>query len=134
MKTKNKARYKINCEFIVSDQDIKQYNELPNNLPDSKLSEKQIEFVFCLYHKYIAGKITMGGGTDLYEVEKREKWPSGPRMKTHEAMRIALDNLIYLNSRKELTAEQASDLFYSTLTCRETYCKLIQSIYEPTKK
>lgn len=134
MKTKDKIAYKISSNFIVNDQDIKQYNELPDNLPETRLNKKQIELVYRLYHKYIAGKITVGWGTDLYEVEKREKWPSGPRMKTHEAMRIALGNLIYLNSKKELTAEQASDLFHSTLTCRETYCKLVQSIYEPTKK
>jgi hypothetical protein len=72
----------------MSEQEIKQYEELPKNLPNSNLTKKQIEFVESLYYKYLSGKITDGRGRDLYELEKKENWLSGPRVKSYEAMRM----------------------------------------------
>lgn len=110
--------------------EIKQYNELPDNLPETKLMTKQIQFVQSLYHKYIENKIVKGYGTQLFEIEQKERWPSGPRVKRHEAMRIILNNLVYLNtSAKEMTAEKAAEKFHSTLSCRKSYQILVDKAY-----
>jgi len=129
-RTKKPIFAKLRPEFVMSPEDIAALNSLPDNLPETKLTAKQRDLVFSLHHKYLENKVTIGWGTNLYEVEQREKWPSGPRVKIHEAMRMILGNLAYLNSKPELTAEDAASLFYGSLTCRKTYTKLIQSAYQ----
>lgn len=126
---KEKIMYRLLDSLIMLPEEIKTYNELPDNLPQTVLTAKQKNLVFELYYKYLSGKICIGWGTDLSDVEKREKWPSGHRMKGHEAQRIILCNLIFINSKPTLTAEEAADKFHSCLTCRETYVKLVQSAY-----
>ncbi len=126
----NKIAYKIIDTLIMDKEDINQYNELPSNLPETILTKKQKNLVEGLYYKYLAHKNTVGWGTDLYELEKREKWPSGHRMKTYEAMRIILNNLVHINEKRELTSTQAADTFYSSLTCRESYVALLQKAYK----
>lgn len=96
--------YKLKPEFLLLPEEIEQYNALPDNLPDNKLTKKQIELVSTLYYKYITKNIdNQSWGKDMYKVEKEEKWPSGPRVKDHEAKRMILTNLVYLNTRPELT-------------------------------
>lgn len=116
-------------EYKMSKLEIEEYNALPDNLPENKLTAKQIELVDRLYRKYIGGKITMGWGTELYQVEKSEKWPSGPRVKTHEAKRFVLGNLVEKQDSKRMNYKKAAQMFWSAITCRPAYGKLIQEIY-----
>lgn len=117
-------------EFVMTREEVKQYNELPDNLPDVKLTQKQKDFIHSLYYKYLSGKVVKGWGLDLFQIEKGEKWPSGPRMKTHEAMRIVLNQLVRSQDRKKMTGGKAIDFFFTALSCRESYQILVSKIYE----
>jgi len=121
---------KIRPEFIMLQSDIKSYNELPDNMPDIKLKESQKTLVSHLYRKYVGGKITRGWGQELFEVEMKEKWPSGPRMKTHEAKRIILNNLVELQAKQKLSVKDSAKMFFGALTCRDCYVTLIKEVYE----
>ena len=113
----------------MTKSEIEQYNELPDNLPDNTLTKKQQEFIRSLYNKYISRPIDSQSYYEgMYEVEKKESWPSGPRMKWHEAMRIILSNLVEQQGRK-LTNKEAARKFHSAITCRPMYAKLLHEIY-----
>ncbi|MDD5356439.1 MAG: hypothetical protein PHY56_07890 [Candidatus Omnitrophica bacterium] len=122
---------KIKKEFQMTQDEISNYRALPDNLPDTKLTEKQKRFVWSLYHKYIGTKIdNQDWSPDMYKVEQREKWPSGPRVKEHEAKRMILSNLCECcENRKSLTPAQAVCKFHSALTMRPMYAKLLSKIY-----
>ena len=45
---------KLNENLVMSQQDIDSLNALPDNLPASKLTKKQIEVVSNMYRKYCA--------------------------------------------------------------------------------
>jgi len=123
---------KIKSEFIMSDEEIKSLAVLPDNLPDTHLTAKQKSLVNDLYYKYIGKTIDrQDWSADMYKVEQREKWPSGPRVKEHEAKRMIIGNLSYLNqSHKNMTPNVAVKLFHSSLSCREMYSKLVYKIYD----
>lgn len=125
-----KAVY-LKKEFRMSANEIKEYNLLPDNLPENKLNQKQKDLVNRLYYKYISCTIdNQDWSENMYQVEKKEGWPSGPRIKEHEAKRIILCNLVYLNeSKKELTIKEAAKFFHSAMSCREMYIKLINKCY-----
>lgn len=128
MKNSNFATLKK--EFIFNQSEIDFLQSLPDNMPDIKLKPKQIEGISELYYKYISNKVYKGWGQDLAELEQREKWPSGPRLKRHEAQRIILGNLLELNIyRKNLNAMDAARKFFSSLNCRESYTILISKVY-----
>lgn len=130
MKATKKHPVILKAEFILTAQEIETYNSLPDNMPDSKLTKKQIDFINDLYFKYIAKNIDrQSWGAPMYEVEKREKWPSGPRVKSHEAKRFILGNLVFLNTKKALTLEEATIKFYSVIECRPMYSKLVKLVY-----
>lgn len=130
MKPTKKHPVVLKPEFIMTGEEIKQYNELPDNMPNNKLTAKQIELVNSLYYKYIVKNIGhQSWNAPMYEIEKREKWPSGPRVKSHEAKRFILGNLVYLNSTPKLTVAQACVKFYSVIECRPMYSKLVKLAY-----
>lgn len=121
----------LKSQFIFSPEDKEFLNSLPPNMPDTKLTKKQIDRVSSIYYKMIPkNQVFKGWGVELFEVEKKEKWPSGPRVKAHEAKRIILSNLLELNERGNMNAEQAASKFFYALTCRETYTILLQNVYE----
>lgn len=122
----------IRPEFIMEQQHIDFLNQLPDNLPETKLTKKQIETVGEIYYKYISNKVYRGWGQDLAEFEQKvEKWPSGPRVKRHEAQRMILGHLVFMNEHKrELNGEQAAKFFFSVIGCRESYQVLVSKIYE----
>ena len=130
MNTKTFATLKK--EFKLTSEEINYLESLPENLPENKLTSKQRKEVSRLYHHYIENKIYKGWGQDLAEFEqKSEKWPSGPRVKRHEAQRMILGHLVFLSQNKsELTAEQAAKMFYNSMTCRESYVILLSKVYE----
>ena len=122
--------YKLKPEFTLTSEEVEQYNKLPDNLPDTKLKAKEKEFVNSLYYRYITRNIdNKDWSKEMYKVEKEEKWPSGPRVKDHEAKRMILSNLVYLNTRPELTMEEAASLFHNCLTLRPMFSKLVYNVY-----
>lgn len=130
MKATKKQPVILKAEFILTAQEIETYNSLPDNMPESKLNKKQIDFINDLYFKYITKNIdNQSWNAPMFEVEKREKWPSGPRVKSHEAKRFILSNLVFLNSQKALTLEEATIKFYSVIECRPMYSKLVKLVY-----
>lgn len=122
---------KIKSAFLMSKKEIEDLKNLPDNLPDTKLTEKQKMLVYSLYHKYISQIDNKDWSKPMYEVEQEEKWPSGPRVKKHEAKRMILSNLCECNeNRNNLKPEQAICKFHSALTMRPMYAKLLYNIYD----
>jgi len=124
-------KVKFRPEFKMTAEEIAAYEQLPDNLPDINLTQKQIQLVKELYYKYISIQIDRRDWSeDMYKVEMKEKWPSGPRMREHQAKRIILNNLVELNKRGDLTLLEAARKFHSALTCRPMYSKLVACVYE----
>ena len=122
--------YKLKPQFTLTSEEVGQYNNLPENLPDNTLNAKEEDFVTSLYYRYTTRNIdNQSWSKDMYKVEKEEKWPSGPRVKDHEAKRMILSNLVYLNTRPELTMEEAASLFHNCLTLRPMFSKLVYNVY-----
>ena len=106
-------------------------DNLPENLPGNKLTEKQRTEVMRIYHHYITRHIdNVEMRRPLYKDEMAVKWASGPRMKEHEAKRMILSNLKEANMRGNLTDKQAADRFYNLLNCRETFLRLLSHLYQ----
>ena len=62
-----------------------------DNLPGTHLTKKEKDRVSRVYHDYIARHIdNRDWSPALVETEQKENWPSGQRMKKHEAQRIVL--------------------------------------------
>ena len=126
--------YNLKKEFRMSKQEVEQYNALPDNLPDNNLTAKQKDLVSFLYGKYIERHIdNRTWSRAMYKEERQENWPSGPRLKDHEAKRIILNNLIEQQGRK-LTDKEAAREFHSALRCRPMYSKLLNEIFTNNKK
>ena len=122
--------YTLKKEFVMAQSDIEAYKALPDNLPETVLSKKQKQLIYSLYYKYL-GRVFYGWGSELWKLEKGEKWPSGPRVKDHEAMRMILGHLISENIYKpKMTDKRAADHFFGALTCRQSYAELLRQIYE----
>ena len=124
-----KTTISLKPEFVMSKQDIEQYQALPDNLPDIKLTAKQIEFVSALYHKYITKIDNLDWSPSLVNIEMKEKWPSGPRMKRHQAQRIVLNNLVSENGRNKMTKDKALNHFFTAMTCRPAYTRLVSKVW-----
>lgn len=125
-----KKTIKLLPAFVMTKEEIEQYNNLPDNMPDTKLTNKQLEFVSILYHKYISKIDNMDWSPSLVSMEMREKWPSGPRMKLHQAQRIVLNNLVNENERKTMTQGKAMMHFFTAMTCRPAYVRLVSKIWD----
>ena len=72
-KQKGNIMIKLNNKFKMTKSEIEQYNLLPDNLPDNKLTKKQIEFVNDLYYNYITLNIDNKiNGYELFIGDNRE--------------------------------------------------------------
>ena len=116
----------------MNQADIEYLNNLPDNMPDVKLSRNQIDRINLIYHTYINnGKLDTY--TCLYKEEQREKWPSGPKVKKHEAQRFILGWLASCNEYyKSMNNKKAASYFFTTLNCRDMNKLLISKIYKET--
>ena len=121
--------YLLKDEFRVTEEEANEYNSLPDNLPETKLTQKQKDLVSKLYYNYVGQTIDrMDWSTDLDDLELKEKWPSGPKLKRHEAQRIVLNNIVGL--RHKLTNKEAASLFYSALHCRKSWQIVLRNVYK----
>lgn len=122
--------YNLKPELTLTSEEIDQYNSLPANMPDTKLKAKEKEFIDSLYYRYISKTIdNKDWSKEMYKVEQAEKWPSGSRVKEHEAKRMILSNLVFLNTRPVMTMEEAASMFKTCLTLRPMYAKLVANAY-----
>jgi hypothetical protein len=127
------ATIKLKSEFIMSQEDIDFLNSLPDNLPETKLKKADVNKVWELYHKYITVIDNKDWSPSLMSIEQGEKWPSGPRVKRHEAQRMVLGWLVTYNTYDiEMSLERANYVFYSGLTNRPAAVRLLANIYEVT--
>ncbi len=117
-------------EFVMEKAEVEAYNALPDNTPETKLTAKQAELVKSLYWKYIRRIDNLDWSPSLVSIELSEKWPSGPRMKEVQAMRIVLNNLVNEQSRNGTTLEKAMQHFFIALTCRPAYARLVSKIWD----
>lgn len=123
---------KLNTHLVMTAQDIEALNSLPDNMPENKLKAKQIETVNNIYHKYIGIYIDQQSyGKPLHELDRENErnWPSGPRMKQHEAKRVVLHWLI--NEQRYLTAttEELMKHFYTVCGSRPAYTKFVSKAW-----
>jgi len=121
--------FTLKNEFIMTKEEIENYNSLPENLPQTKLSARQIGFIGDLYRKYISKIDGQSWSMELYRIEQKEKWPSGARMKEHEAKRICLNCLTGENSKKYMNDKEAARHFFSSLHCRESYRRVVAYVW-----
>ncbi len=119
----------LKSEFVMSVEDLKFLDELPANLPETKLSKKQIEQLGTLYHKYISKIDNLDWSPPLVQIEMSEKWPSGPRMKRHEAQRICLGFLASENARNKMNQAGAVRHFFSSITSRPAAARLVSKVW-----
>ena len=120
----------MKSEFVMNQEDINFLNSLPDNLPETKLKKAEKERIGAIYHRYISQIDNYDWSPSLVAIEQREKWPSGPRVKTHEAQRMILGWLVLYNENdKEMTPERANYVFYSSLSNRPTSIRLLSFIY-----
>lgn len=123
----------VNKALIMQKDEIVKYKSLPDNLPESKLSQSEKDLVSTLYYKYITRNIdNQRWGTPMYQEEQKEKWPSGPRVKDHEAKRIILSNLVDLQARIKEPKSKLVFLFHSALDCRPMWAKLTYNFFKVT--
>lgn len=120
----------MNEQFKMSMEDINFLKNLPDNLPDNHLTKKQILGVDQLYFKYIVKHIdNINMSRPMYEVEKSEKWPSGSRVKSYEAKRMILDNLMYMNYKGFHSDFDFARYFHASLSLRPMYSKLVYYVF-----
>lgn len=125
-------KYVIKKKFIISDDDMAFLKGLPDNLPETRLTQKQKDRIREIYYQYIGrNQVYKGYSRELYLVEQEEKWPSGPRIKMHEAMRIVIGWLVSEQTyHPDMGAEEAASHFFAHLTSREGSQILMRAMYE----
>ena len=117
--------YKLKKEFRLTSDELTKYKELKPNSPVSRLSTTEIKFVNDLYYKYIVKTIEHPTYEKPLFMYYRDKWACGSPTKKHESKRIVLSSLIELNRRGNLTNKEASNLFFSALSCVKHYQVLL---------
>ena len=123
-------KIKIKKQFSMTQEDINFLKNLPDNLPDNKLTKKQIDGVNDLYFKYITKNIdNVNMARPMYEAEQSEKWPSGSRVKHYEAKRMILDNLMHMNYKEFHSDSDFAAYFYASLSLRQMYSKLVYYVF-----
>ena len=110
--------------FKMSVDEKAYLSNLPNNSPNVKIKEQDKDVIGKLYRKYINQVDNYDYSYALFELEKKENWPSGHRMKAHEAQRIILGFLSGFRDEIEL------QMIFGSLTNRESYRKLLKNAYE----
>lgn len=124
---------KMYSRYIMAQEDINALNALPENLPETRLTQKQKELVDTIYHKYLCRELVSNDLLkELYEFEQKEKWPHGERVKKHEAQRLVLQWLIEFNKYPKLDVDSAVVLFYTNIKTCEANRILVTSIYYVT--
>ena len=109
---------KLNKAFKMSKKELTTFRALDNekpNMPDTKLTKKESEFINEVYRKYITrGVDNIDWNLSLEEMERKEKWPSGPRVTMLQAKRMIVSFLEGINERGNMTDKAAAKYFLSS--------------------
>ena len=109
---------KLNKAFKMSKMELTTFRALDNekpNMPDTKLTKKESEFINEVYRKYITrGVDNIDWNLSLEEMERKEKWPSGPRVTMLQAKRMIVSFLEGINERGNMTDKEAAKYFLSS--------------------
>lgn len=125
-----KTKVTFNKALLMTKQEIEAFNALPDNMPETKLTAKQTEFVNGLYYKYITKQIdNKAWGMPLYKIEGSEKWPSGPRMKEIQSKRIVLNALEAINGRAKMKKSDMASYFLSFMSSRKSWQVILKECF-----
>ena len=120
--------YTIKKQYRLIKTDLEFLNGLGSNLPDTKLTKKEIDGVSRIYHTYVGKTLdNIDWSPRLMDMELKERWPSGPRLKRHEAQRIVLGFLI--NAPLKMSNKEAAKVFFYSLTSRDAARKMYAHLY-----
>lgn len=122
--------WKLKEQARISPSSKRFLERLSDNLPETQLDKKAIDYIDAIYAKVI-GQLEENEHNYCYQMELSYGWPGGERMKRHEAQRIMLDWLLQnQNERPIMTDEEASVHFYGSLSNRPSWIQLLRLIYE----
>lgn len=130
---------KLNNKFKMTKKEIEQYNLLPDNLPDNKLTKKQIEFVNDLYYNYITLNIDNKiNGYELFIGDNREftkNWYCGKKTTKYQAKRFVLNELVNLNRKYylKMSNKEALKMLYNSLTCMRHHRILVEWCFKTSE-
>lgn len=110
---------KLNKAFRMSKNELTTFRALEDdkpNLPETKLNKKESDFINEVYRKYITRNVdNIDWNLSLEEMERKEKWPSGPRVTMLQAKRMIISFLEGINERGSMTDKQAAKYFLSSI-------------------
>ena len=123
---------KINKKYIMSKNELKEYNLLPE-IPDNKLTKKQKELVWELYYKYISKNIdNYNNSCELCELPTFKKnWAGGKRTTIQHRKMLVLNSLVELNRyRKAIKNSEISDFLYHSIDSMKHYRTIVKFAYK----
>ena len=108
---------KINKKYIMSKNELKEYNLLPE-IPKNKLTKKQKELVWELYYKYISKNIdNYNNSCELCELpEFKKNWYCGKRT--------------IIEHRKTIKNSDVSEFLYNSIDSMKHYRTIIKFAYK----
>ena len=126
---------KLNNKFKMANNEIEQYNLLPDNMPDNKLNKKEIEFVNDLYYEYITLNIDDKiNGYELFIGDNKEftkKWFCGKKTMKYQAKRFVLRELVNINmNNKKMTYKKALNYLYGSIASMRHHRILVQFCFK----
>lgn len=128
--TKAQTKVFLKPEYIMAKEDIDFLNGLPDNMPDTKLTEKQKLHVGHLYHKYLGKIDNLDWSIPMVEMEMKEKWPSGPRMKREQAQRICLNFLVTEQPLNGMSLRRAAWHFLTGIRHRDSARRIVVNVWD----
>jgi len=122
--------WKLKDQVRLGQENIAFLEGLPDNFPETKISAHHRMEIDTVYANRI-GRIERKKLFTCFELEMKNKWPSGERMKKHEAQRILLGWLSESERhRPVMTDKEAAKHFYGSLDNRASWIQLLSLIYE----
>lgn len=112
---------KLNKQFRMTRKEIdalKTLREEKPNLPNVKMTIRDIKLIDDLYYKYISKNIDYKAwDKPLYKMEQEQKWlGSNSRVTTIQAKRMIVESLLEKNKHlKTITDKEASRMFLNHL-------------------
>ena len=119
------AVIKIKPEMIMSGDDKALFKSLPDNMPDTKWTQKHKDIINRLYHTYFSKVDNLDWSMACDDMERQEKWPSGPRMSKYGARYICLN---FVDGFKPEV--NAKDVWHA-LNGRDAYRKVFKYAFNP---
>lgn len=122
--------WKLKDQVRLGHENIAFLEGLPDNFPETKINSRLRMEIDTVYMNRI-GRVERKKKYTCFELEQMNKWPSGERIKKHEAQRILLGWLSESERhRPVMTDKEAAKHFYGSLDNRASWIQLLSLIYE----